>query len=257
MASDLALPFEGLPTTWAILFYFAFLIIVAILIWTFVLFVRAEQWLKRTTLKPRSLQRESDWMWVFLVPALNEEMTIRDSVDRLLQVNAQRKLILVINDGSDDATGEVLDSFAASELQVITRIAPDARKGKAAALNHAYTQLGPILEERGIPREKVIATVVDADGRLDPHSPSQVARHFEDPKIGGVQVLVRIYNRQKLLTWMQDIEFGIFDSAAEPEVVGNPARLCDTERYDSVKHEAAAHHFPAGLKIGACECLAR
>ena len=37
-----------------------------------------------------------------------------------------------------------------------------------------------------------------------------VAPHFADPRAGGVQSLVRIYNRGRLLTWMQDIEFSIY-----------------------------------------------
>ena len=32
----------------------------------------------------------------------------------------------------------------------------------------------------------------------------------EDPEIGGVQSLVRIYNRGSLLARMQDIEFGVY-----------------------------------------------
>jgi cellulose synthase/poly-beta-1,6-N-acetylglucosamine synthase-like glycosyltransferase len=52
--------------------------------------------------------------------------------------------------------------------------------------------------------------VVDADGRLDPRAPSYVAPYFEDERVGGVQVLVRIYNRGRPLTWCQDVEFSIY-----------------------------------------------
>ena len=45
---------------------------------------------------------------MFLVPALNEEVTIADSVDRLLTVEAEQRAILVIDDGSTDGTGAVL-----------------------------------------------------------------------------------------------------------------------------------------------------
>jgi 1,2-diacylglycerol 3-beta-glucosyltransferase len=52
--------------------------------------------------------------------------------------------------------------------------------------------------------------VVDADGRLDPGAPGWVAGHFADPRVGGLQVLVRIYNRGGLLTWCQDVEFSVY-----------------------------------------------
>ena len=48
----------------------------------------------------------------------------------------------------------------------------------------------------GVDRAQVIVVVVDADGRLDPDAPRFVAPHFaEDERLGGVQSLVRIYNR--------------------------------------------------------------
>ena len=52
--------------------------------------------------------------------------------------------------------------------------------------------------------------MVDADGRLDPACPPFVAAHFADERVGGLQVLVRIYNRSRLLTWFQDVEFSIY-----------------------------------------------
>ena len=73
-------------------------------------------------------------MWVFLVPALNEAVTIRDTVRRLLDINLAHRLIVVIDDGSDDATPSILEGMAHRELKVLRREAP-AQTGKAAALN--------------------------------------------------------------------------------------------------------------------------
>jgi len=42
--------------------------------------------------------------WIFLVPALNEELTIRDSVARLVAIPVAHRRIVVIDDASDDAT---------------------------------------------------------------------------------------------------------------------------------------------------------
>ena len=94
------------------------------------------------------------------------------------------------------------------DLHIVRRELPEARCGKAAALNHAYAVLAERLGE--IDRGNVVVAVVDADGRLDARAPDHVAAHFADPAVGGVQSLVRIYNRQRLLTWCQDVEFSVY-----------------------------------------------
>ena len=43
-----------------------------------------------------------------------------------------------------------------------------------------------------------------------PMRPRMFPAHFADPTVGGVQSLVRIYNRQSILTWFQDVEFGVY-----------------------------------------------
>lgn len=201
------LPFEGLPVGWAAFFTLALVVIAGLLAWTAVLFWRGR--LARRSAPAPSAEATDGFIWVFFVPALNEEVTIRDSVRRLLEMHVSKPVIVVIDDGSTDGTPDVLRDLAHPNLHVLRRDPPDARQGKAAALNHAYRELGPILGE-GARRDHVIVTVVDADGRLDPHAPEYAAAHFADPVVGGVQSLVRIYNRSGFLTWMQDLEFSVY-----------------------------------------------
>jgi cellulose synthase/poly-beta-1,6-N-acetylglucosamine synthase-like glycosyltransferase len=207
----LAMPFDGLPAWSQVVFYAAFLTIVFFLAWTTVLFVFSR----------RALGHEPDpdaaaadgFLWVFLVPALDESETIADSVTRLLSVDARDKAIIVIDDGSTDDTAGVLAEIDAPELEVLHRVPPEARQGKAAALNAAYRRLEELLSTdrwAGRSRERIVVCVVDADGRLDPRAPRCVAPYFEDERVGGLQVLVRIYNRGRLLTWCQDVEFSIY-----------------------------------------------
>ena len=157
---------------------------------------------------------ESDFLWVFVVPALNEEVTINDSVQRLRATTASNAIVLVVDDGSDDQTGAILDGIDDPRLEVLHRVAPNARNGKAGALNAAYDHLInevlPRPEFRKWSANRVIVAVVDADGRLDADAPTAVSRRFADPEVGGVQTLVRIYNRRGWLTWAQDVEFGSF-----------------------------------------------
>ncbi|MCU0299209.1 MAG: glycosyltransferase [Candidatus Nanopelagicales bacterium] len=198
-----------------LLFSAYYISLVAILIgyiWTVVLYIAGNAYLRRWRDAPPG--DESAFLWVFLVPALNEGVTIADSVARLRSVQATHKIIMVINDGSEDNTAEVLDRIAGEDLEVLTRVAPNARTGKAAALNAAFHHVREnILQKvqyRNFAPDKIIFGIVDADGRLAEDAPPAVSRHFEDSRVGGVQVHVHIYNQSSWLTRMQGLEFQIF-----------------------------------------------
>jgi len=198
-------PFSDLEPFFLVLFLITFVIVVLMFFWTVVLFFRG---IRSDRALARSEEVDPDlFEWIFLVPALNEEVTIADSVGRLELIEAARKRIVVINDGSDDRTPEILAAMAAPDLVVINREPPQARQGKAAALNHAFDE---VIERFSPDPDSTIFCVVDADGRLAPGSLPFIAQHFVDPEVGGVQSLVRIYNRHRLLTWFQDLEFSIY-----------------------------------------------
>jgi 1,2-diacylglycerol 3-beta-glucosyltransferase len=201
-----ALPFESLPAIWQILFTAAFVVIAVTLVWTTLLFIRARHARRRPPEAPE--QGAGAFTWVFLVPALNEVRTIRDSVGRLLEIPVADRHIVVIDDGSDDGTDELLAGMAADGLHKLRRDPPEARQGKAAALNFAYRRLAGELGD--VDRSRVIVVVIDADGRLHIDAPRFVASHFEDERVGGVQALVRMYNRDGALTKLQDVEFGVY-----------------------------------------------
>lgn len=211
--------YGGLPW-WAMpIFWLALAVVVSSGISLVILVIRAQIAITRIERVRRGghdpAATEGDYLWVFVVPALNEEVTIADSVGRLTHVEVTHKRILVVNDGSDDRTGEILARLQerVPDLTVLTRVAPNARQGKSEALNDAWRHLTREIltagEYAGRNPERVIVVVVDADGRLDPGA-GAMAQHFEDPRVGGVQSLVRIYNRHSYLTWAQDIEFGVF-----------------------------------------------
>jgi cellulose synthase/poly-beta-1,6-N-acetylglucosamine synthase-like glycosyltransferase len=196
-------PFDGLPLPWELLFSICFGVVVAMFLWTLMLFVRGH----RAFVSPPEAPADGAgaFSWVFLVPALNEEVTIADSVQRLLDLPLDSRRVVVIDDDSDDRTGEILAGFDHPDLFVLRRRAPNARKGKAAGLNYAYRSLGEYADRAG-----TIVVIVDADGRLHGDAPRYAAGHFRDPRVGGVQSLVRIYNRGHFLTWMQDVEFSVY-----------------------------------------------
>lgn len=200
--------FGGIPVAAQVMFTVALVVVVFLFGWSVTLYVRSVRWsaFEQHQAGTEPALGPDDFLWIFLVPALNEAVTIRDSVSRLLEVEVKRRQIVIIDDGSDDGTDEVLATMHHPDLRVIRRVPPHARTGKAAALNHAYSDL----DVADLDRDRVIVTVVDADGRLAPDAPRLVSRHFADPEVGAVQAVVRIYNRGRLLTWFQDLEFGVY-----------------------------------------------
>ena len=156
------------------------------------------------------LPAPADLLFVFLVPCLNEERVIARSLERLLAVPGNFK-VMVIDDASDDGTADVVRQFDPERVWLFQRTLPNAQKGKGEALNAAYRHLcsSGVLGDRD-PKDVIVA-VLDADGRLAPNALVEVAPFFADPVVGGVQIGVRMYNaKEKLLARMQDFEFVTF-----------------------------------------------
>ena len=149
--------------------------------------------------------------FVFLMPCLNEEKVIGNSLQRLLSMPGGNFVVMVIDDGSDDGTAAVVSAARDPRVWLLRRTAPDARQGKGEALNAAIRHLADSGRLAGRDPDDVIVAVVDADGRLDPCAIAEVTPGFADPAVGAVQIGVRINNRAaSTLARMQDMEFVIY-----------------------------------------------
>jgi cellulose synthase/poly-beta-1,6-N-acetylglucosamine synthase-like glycosyltransferase/peptidoglycan/xylan/chitin deacetylase (PgdA/CDA1 family)/spore germination protein YaaH len=129
-----------------------------------------------------------------IVPAFNEESVIVASVNALLASEYPDLEIVVVDDGSTDATFQVAVAAFANEPRV--RVLAQDNAGKAAALNHG------IAEARG---EIVIG--MDADTIFQRDAIAKMVRHFSDPKVGAVAGNARVGNRVNLLTKWQALEY--------------------------------------------------
>ena len=157
--------YPGVPLFWSVWFTMTLVIVIYQFCWKIFLFRRSRRWQKSLLALGRAEGGEASrdqFYWVFMVPALNEEVTIIDSIERLEQVEDKYKRVIVIDDGSEDQTSKLLAAQNRPNLQVISRRLPDAQKGKAAALNAGFIELLKTVEELGWPRERVIVTIVDA-----------------------------------------------------------------------------------------------
>jgi 1,2-diacylglycerol 3-beta-glucosyltransferase len=154
----------------------------------------------------------------FLVPCLDEEVVIGATVRRLLAEPGCT--VIVIDDGSSDRTAERARTAAAEcgdpdRLVVLTRSGVESQCGKGAALNAAYPIVVRDAEARGLDPNDVIVGVVDADGRLSAGAVTSALRPFDDARIGGVQLVVRIRDRHKLIAQFQDIEFWMISALSQ------------------------------------------
>ncbi|HUQ38584.1 MAG TPA: glycosyltransferase family 2 protein [Acidimicrobiales bacterium] len=180
-------------------------VIVACISYTTALFIRSRR------RRPAALPSPPDLFFVFMIPCLNEELVIGASLERLLGLPGFRGAVLVIDDGSDDTTSDIVLGFSSSRVWLLHRSPPDARLGKGAALNAGlrHLQEGELLA--GHRSEDVVVAVLDADGRLADNAMFEIAPYFADPTVAAVQVGVRMYNRHTgVLARLQDFEFVTF-----------------------------------------------
>lgn len=149
--------------------------------------------------------------FVVMIPCLDEEVVIGRTLERLLHDRPPNLTVMVIDDGSEDRTAEIAESYPGGQVWVYRRRLPEARQGKGHALNAAYRELRDrVLEAKADPTAFVVA-VLDADGRLEVRGLPLIDGYFDDPSMGAVQIKVKIHNASDgLLPRMQDLEFATF-----------------------------------------------
>lgn len=141
----------------------------------------------------------------FLIACLDEELVVVDTVTPLLR--DARARVVVVDDGSTDRTAELAAAVDPERVEVVARTLPEARLGKGRALNAGFARIVELVEAEGLDPARVLVGVMDADGRLSDGALDAVVPLFDDPEVGGAQLMVRIRNRSSLLGRIQDIEF--------------------------------------------------
>jgi peptidoglycan-N-acetylglucosamine deacetylase len=133
-----------------------------------------------------------------LIPAYNEEKVIVRTVRAALNSTYPNLRVIVIDDGSKDATLAVSrQAFAAEEAAGTVLILGKANSGKAEALNYGIEHLLDAEIFVGIDADTVIAH--DAIERLVPH--------FINPKVAAVAGNAKVGNRVNLWTRWQALEY--------------------------------------------------
>ena len=129
-----------------------------------------------------------------VIAAYNEEKVIARTVRSLLSNGYGEMEVVVVDDGSQDATLAVLNDSFGEDPRV--RILSQPNRGKSAALNYAI---------RMAAHEILVA--VDADTVFKKGAIGKLVRHFADERVGAVSGNARVGNRQKFITRFQSIEY--------------------------------------------------
>ncbi|MFF5794688.1 glycosyltransferase [Paeniglutamicibacter sp. NPDC012692] len=146
--------------------------------------------------KPGAAGDPDDFEWHFALPCRDEEVVIGDTITYMRSTFPECH-VWVIDDDSDDATAEIVHGFTRTDSRVhlIQRRRPEARTGKAHALNFGYKIILKSLQGQDL--SKIILVVCDADGRPSSNLQEVCAGPglFGDDEIAAVQVEVRMSNR--------------------------------------------------------------
>ena len=138
-----------------------------------------------------------------IVPAWNEEIGIVDSIKSLINTNYPGLEIVVVNDGSNDNTRDVVvdfinNTFPSLNADKTLLFIDKSNGGKGSALNHG------IKASTG----DVIITM-DADTIFDKDAIFEVARYFINSKLDAAVGNVKIANSKTLLGILQQIEYTV------------------------------------------------
>lgn len=133
-----------------------------------------------------------------IIPAYNEEITIKKTIESILQSNYPNEFnVIVIDDGSKDNTLKLAKQIKDKRVQVFTK----SNGGKGTALN-----LG-ISKAKG----EIIFTM-DADTYVDKNSMQRMVRYFKEPQVMAVTPAMVVHNPKSILQRLQSTEYllGLF-----------------------------------------------
>jgi cellulose synthase/poly-beta-1,6-N-acetylglucosamine synthase-like glycosyltransferase/spore germination protein YaaH/peptidoglycan/xylan/chitin deacetylase (PgdA/CDA1 family) len=144
--------------------------------------------------EPALLDPQTGPLITVLIPCFNEEKVIVESVTRILASDWRNLEVIVLDDGSKDATAAVARKAFAGEPRV--ELMTFENGGKARALN------------RGLARARgEIIVALDADTLFPPDTLGRLARWFVDGRVGAVAGNAIVGNRLNLITRWQALEY--------------------------------------------------
>ncbi|MFE0528377.1 bifunctional polysaccharide deacetylase/glycosyltransferase family 2 protein [Micromonospora parva] len=129
-----------------------------------------------------------------IVPAYNEAANIAATVRSLMASAYPALEVIVVDDGSDDGTADIVERMRLRGVRVIRQ----ANAGKPAALN------------TGIRAARAnLLVLVDGDTVFQPDTVHRLVQGFADPSVGAISGNTKVANRRRLLGRWQHLEYVI------------------------------------------------
>ncbi|WP_262315640.1 glycosyltransferase [Lacticaseibacillus parakribbianus] len=141
-----------------------------------------------------------------VIPAYNEEKDIEKCVRSVVANTYPHKQVIVVDDGSTDATDAVLDRLAQEFADLVVVHQPNA--GKARALNNGIMNYA----------DYELVMVLDGDSALAPGALAAMVAHFEaDPTLIAAATNVVIEAAHNVIEYTQKLEYLIGNKYKEAE----------------------------------------
>jgi cellulose synthase/poly-beta-1,6-N-acetylglucosamine synthase-like glycosyltransferase len=131
-----------------------------------------------------------------IVPAFNEEKSLRRALDSVVEADYPNKEIIVIDDGSTDNTYAIARNFRDRLPQDRYLVISRPNGGKSTAINYAI---------RYAKGDYIIA--IDADSVMGRDSIKEIMKYFQEPDVVAVGGNIKVKNRNSLLTYCQALEY--------------------------------------------------
>ncbi|WP_438311966.1 glycosyltransferase [Sporosarcina sp. FA9] len=175
------------------IYYLIFALIIGILRLLILFYFSFKHWRKNKREKKLGIDQQGLSVTV-VIPAYNEAVVIKKTVEAILRSNYPIEEILVIDDGSKDFTAARVKKNFSDEPKV--KLIRKRNGGKASALNVGFQKaIGDIV------------ITIDADTVFGENTISQLVRHFNNPEIAAVSGNCKIGNIKNQLTLWQHIEY--------------------------------------------------
>jgi len=130
-----------------------------------------------------------------IVPSLNEEKTVRATIESILNLDYPKdKLsVILVNDGSTDGTLAVFNEFNDnSQVTVLSK----ENGGKHTAVNKALENVTTDL-----------VGCLDADSFVTREALKKIVPYFDDPKIMAVTPSIKVHEPENILQYIQKTEY--------------------------------------------------
>jgi cellulose synthase/poly-beta-1,6-N-acetylglucosamine synthase-like glycosyltransferase len=178
---------------------------------------------KKKTAKTVVVKKQTEPLVSIIVPAHNESVGIRRTLDSIRRNTYKNIEIIVVNDGSVDDTAAIVERYIKGQKDHVTQ-SYMARSSRTGQLYRRY-----IREHVGVTKMKLVSQAnagkgaamnnairnhvrgslmmcLDADSSLDAHAIEHAVRHFDDSSVMGVAANVRVMGGDNWLALLQRFE---------------------------------------------------